>query len=706
MSKIQAGQIVHTVDGGLYRCVAKIASSEGASYRLTDLQGRSVPTPTNFRPIGSGLARFAAWLRLVAYNKDFDLYVKEYIKAAGLPIDSDMNWSRFFAAKIAPRLMSSDDEVRDEAIHHIIINALVERNVLGNFKNLMPKGLEPEGLNSEDPEVKEQALRTQQQALYQREQAMRSVQGDILEIINRFPPHIKELPLEKQVTRYLMQVFNWRVDEANRYIKNFIFQNETNSMWAEGEEEGEDTNLLDTPSKATGRGAYDAVDNDIDISAFRTGFEAWLYKKVRSKTAIQYLTLFDIIYSFLREGYVPKRSELVEQWKDEMGTEKSLGWFKVLFSNLPKLINLYVTKELKGAVNPFIEIMQNISKAKPRETLEPVHASLFGGLKIAEEFPINHEIESPPSGSSDSGSGGMSLPDLAAPAGEAGEAAAGAGEALEALAPLAMAAASKKAVGAQWELPKCKGCGSSKEPADCPACHEKFCGDCMLNHHANNPSHDRIASKVAAALLKWKVAPKSWPSASYASNDAPAINLYADKPYNKQTVTSGEAKIKVQVADWLVGLTEEGRKKMGAFKWRSLTGKFSTLAEAKAAAERFLSNHPEYREASETCYPVKPKQAAMDSEDYAFHDMDTALDLKNIIKDVIGSGLFEEKGEPYFSWSGCDYCGTGQGRGVMVSDYKGFRNLGDAQAPNRDEKEYDFRLCGECLNKLYYGDLM
>jgi hypothetical protein len=306
-----------------------------------------------------------------------------------------------------------------------------------------------------------------------------------------------------------MQVFNWRITEANRYIKDFIYQDETNSMWTGADdEEAADTNLLDTPEHATGTGAYETVDNSLDVESFRAGFETWLSTKFRDETVVQYIALFDIIYSYLKEGYVPKRSELQEDWSAGIGAEKSLGWFKALFANLPKLIDLYVTNELGDEeVNPFIEVMQNISKSRPKteETMQPISASVFGGLKLAEEFPINHEVEStpPPSGSNDSGSGGGmnvsmgDMGDLGGAAGEAGEAAAGAGEAVGAAAgageavgalaaPLALLA-SKAA--AQWEVPKCKGCGSSKAPTDCLACHEKFCGDCMLNHHANNPAH-------------------------------------------------------------------------------------------------------------------------------------------------------------------------------------------------------------------------
>ena len=41
----------------------------------------------------------------------------------------------------------------------------------------------------------------------------------------------------------------------------------------------------------------------------------------------------------------------------------------------------------------------------------------------------------------------------------------------------------------QWEVPKCKSCGKSNEASDCLGCKEKFCPDCLINHHANNPAH-------------------------------------------------------------------------------------------------------------------------------------------------------------------------------------------------------------------------
>jgi hypothetical protein len=39
---IRAGAIVHSVDGGVYRCTSKLASGGSINYRFADLQGKSI----------------------------------------------------------------------------------------------------------------------------------------------------------------------------------------------------------------------------------------------------------------------------------------------------------------------------------------------------------------------------------------------------------------------------------------------------------------------------------------------------------------------------------------------------------------------------------------------------------------------------------------------------------------------------------------
>ena len=48
-----------------------------------------------------------------------------------------------------------------------------------------------------------------------------------------------------------------------------------------------------------------------------------------------------------------------------------------------------------------------------------------------------------------------------------------------------------KASAKQFEVPRCAGCGTTKEVRRCPACRRWLCGLCEMDHFANNPGHDR-----------------------------------------------------------------------------------------------------------------------------------------------------------------------------------------------------------------------
>lgn len=329
---------------------------------------------------------------VVAYNKDFDLYVKEYIKAAGLPVDSGMNWSKYFS-KLSTKLISRDPEVQDEAFHQIIIKTLVERSVLADFPSA----------------------------------------------IKKYPPAVQALPLEKQVTEFLKKTFAWRIKEANHYIQRYIFQEDTDSMFGteDGEEGGPSVNMLDREEFAT-KGVYDLTEADIEVNRFRRGFSDYLHNKFKESTADQYLTLFDVVYEEVKASEdAPRAVDVLPEWFREVGntclhcggsgyhtrdtrtqteiekgyrsklervecaecegkgaTEgKSVAWFKTLFTKLPTLIDSYIKThldELKYKVHPFLEIMRHIGRKIMEQGGTPVHASI-GDLKLAEDDSNDRE---------------------------------------------------------------------------------------------------------------------------------------------------------------------------------------------------------------------------------------------------------------------------------------------------------------------------
>ena len=104
--------------------------------------------------------------------------------------------------------------------------------------------------------------------------------------------------------------------------------------------------------------------------------------------------------------------------------------------------------------------------------------------------------------------------------------------------------------------------------------------------------------------LKWRVDPPSvgryssfekrnWPTADYADG-RPALRITSEDEYRPSDVKTGNHKeLTVFVADWAAHNAGQTAEK-GAFKWRALQARFSTLQEAKAAGASFVEKHPEF----------------------------------------------------------------------------------------------------------------
>ena len=101
---IEPGKVVTSVDGRMYRIASTVTGPDGlVTFKLADLQGKPVPVPSDFHPLTPAAAKFASWLRwVVAYNADFDAYVKHYIREAGLPVDERRNWATNWLRRRGP----------------------------------------------------------------------------------------------------------------------------------------------------------------------------------------------------------------------------------------------------------------------------------------------------------------------------------------------------------------------------------------------------------------------------------------------------------------------------------------------------------------------------------------------------------------------------------------------------------------------------
>ncbi len=357
---LSPGSVITDAGGLQYRVASKSSGPNGFSFRLANLQGKPVPTPADFYPVNRYAAKLAKWMRFVlAYNAEWDQYVKEYIRAAGLPVDESYNWAKWFQAKFYPKL-KGDDEIKDEAIHHTIITALAQRRALEESN--------PSGFSH---------------------------------AIKRFPEGVQKLPLEKQVTQFLLTLFSGRVQEANQFIDKMQDPRSVSidEGWSESPDTGKGSHpgegdvgdarsVLDVEEHATQPVGQEQAEFKADMEKFRDRFSEWLSSSNRPETTKNYMNLLDaMIYFVLKANEEPKISDIYPFWahltKDEKHP-KGLGFdsLKQYWSKFPQLVHECATEyasELQG--NPLVAFAERMTPAKA----VPAKASLLGGLKFADE---------------------------------------------------------------------------------------------------------------------------------------------------------------------------------------------------------------------------------------------------------------------------------------------------------------------------------
>jgi hypothetical protein len=445
------GRLVGSTDGQPWVVTSSVRTKDGTSVRLADLMGEPAPAGLRFDPISLRLSRFAAMMRRLAYNKEFDAYVKDSIREAGLPVDQSMNWAKYLYTIMVPRLDTQDDELIDEAIHFIIIRELVER------KKLSPQN--PHGF-------------------YQ-------TIGDFRWGGKNHPGQTEALPLEKQVTEFLKKSFIFRADEANKYLKRVLKGLRKGiseedlvplSPGGVGEEESySPIDYLEHPSE--GRefreaedtaelGDYSLRRKNALVGKFTEGLYHWLLEQKRTPEGrkrypyapSQYVRLLSLMYNHAKEyGTKPSLAEIEGKWKtlqQEVGGHKRLGHedFVKLFSLFPEALETYVRTVLHLPPEEH-HILPNIVRLLVREGEQRRQKRLEESDKDRESRRGGPEPEE------------QQPPAEAAPEG--------------------------KTSAKQIEMPRCATCQTGKEVSRCPGCEDSYCSLCVKDHFANNPGHER-----------------------------------------------------------------------------------------------------------------------------------------------------------------------------------------------------------------------
>jgi hypothetical protein len=487
---IVPGRIVGSADGRVFLVLSSVATKDGLSFRLADLDGRPVDA-TGFDPVPPQFVRLASMLRL-GFDRKIDEFVKAWIRAAGFPVDPTMHWDKYIYTSLKPTAGTFNEDTIDEAIREIVIRVMGSREIL-------------------DPSKFQHVA----------ENFAKTLAKDGVSL--KYPGFL-QLPLAKQVTYILKSNFNSRRGEMRRIVRYLEDRGKPSDELSEENfltvTPDDGLSPIETPEYATGTkdfeqaeeavemGDYTGRSKNVTIGRFANGFREWLLKRERLPVVRQTMRLLSILHEGTQaHGRMPKLDDIERRWtylqnrddssknrlavdKPRMVTErgqvlddvqralvkryrdeaarnglsaKELGIvnglgrvielpsMKELLLGLPTVMEIYVRTHFHGqeSVLPLlVRTLVKIGEEKRQRKLEE------SGRDRAERAKVKEEDEEAPSVP-------PSEPKTSAQKG-------------------------------QWVPPKCLGCGGGGDLKACPECKGNFCMLCMRDHHANNPGHDGV----------------------------------------------------------------------------------------------------------------------------------------------------------------------------------------------------------------------
>lgn len=336
-SRVCAGQVIETVDGSRFRVTSKVSDAGGAAFHLSTPTGTFCVTAAqlaDMEPLPPALMRLAHVLRFYAYNRDFDQYVKEALRANRLPIDPKMNWSRWFQAVYVPKLsefmrakgLKPDPQTVDEAIHATIVDALFSRDGLAKFR----------------PAEKRKG------------KGYTEDRG-------------------RQVTKFVENLFTYEIPRAKREIIRLT--NVVPVMGPQGgelegrgtpmevpsrDDESQTRNILETEEFSTS--PHEELESWSDVARFRAAYGQWLEKNSTPGVTEDILKLFDLI--ILAEKMDTGTLSYKQDWMDATG--KSLSYYQIIASKLSETLQDFVAEHPELAETSLIaRLIADIKTKKP-----------------------------------------------------------------------------------------------------------------------------------------------------------------------------------------------------------------------------------------------------------------------------------------------------------------------------------------------------
>ena len=232
---------------------------------------------------------FAHLVRVMSYNEDFNIYVHEALKAHNMPIDPKMDWAKWLKAVYQTRVSPNNEELRDEAIHEVLIHHLFEEDsdILRNF----------------DP--------------------------------TKLTEKVRQRPLAEQISSYLKSCFIFMMGDAIQYLKKTYPEQEV-ALGLTTDDENRPS-LLNKIQNGVIDQTEEALVHNTEIRKLRHAFDAWCMKKLRPATAKTIKQLFDLIIVF--DG---SQGEMLDEFAQKAGLSRSRA-NQLLYRELPRYLRQFST---------------------------------------------------------------------------------------------------------------------------------------------------------------------------------------------------------------------------------------------------------------------------------------------------------------------------------------------------------------------------
>lgn len=246
---LEPGQSFTTVDGSRYRVLSKYASVGGIRLRLAGAGFEKFHTLASFaalEPLSPAAYRIASFVhRILAFDKQVDAYVKEAIKAAGLPVDASVNWAKWLTGVYAPTVskLTKDTDLIDDGIRQVVFQELFEKRILSP---------DAPGYHFDESRI----------------------EGD--------------KPLDKKVSAFLSMVFKNRTSEFVDYIKRALGPGtggemgraQTESLYRDTDES--DSYEANLPGQTDH--SFTALEDEDDVRQFMAAFDKYVARTERPDT--------------------------------------------------------------------------------------------------------------------------------------------------------------------------------------------------------------------------------------------------------------------------------------------------------------------------------------------------------------------------------------------------------------------------------------